>query len=38
MTRPLAEVLALKSLPNAQLNTAKIFAWTAVHNDTQVEA
>jgi len=38
MARPLAWALALKSLPNAKLNTAKPFAWAAVHNNAHIEA
>jgi len=38
MACPLAWTLALKSLPNAKFNTAKPFAWTAVHNDAHIEA
>src|SRR5262245_33719147 len=38
MARPLVWTLALKRLSNAKLNMAKIFAWTAVHNDAHIEA
>jgi hypothetical protein len=38
MSHPLAWALALKSLPDAKLDTAKIFAWATVHNDAHIEA
>jgi hypothetical protein len=37
MARPLAWALALKRLSNAKLNTTKIFAGTAVHNEAHIE-